>query len=376
MSAPPYSVAVLTETPAWLLATRKSLGPRATIADVARVAGVHKGTVSRALRGMSGVNGETRERILQVANELDFSASQLAASLATGRSRTVGIILPTLRSWYFSEIGAAASERLVRGGYRVELIHLDMDSDFLALDSLEFRRLFDELGDGRGRDALLFAGTFADRRGGEERATVPAAAAGLPLTRLPGVFVDDRRGAQLAGEHLLSLGHTDIAVFDGRKPHTTMGYIYTQRTVGVLEVMRAAGLDPSPERIYRPGNNRPADGEAAMWSVLGSKQLPTAVFCHTDEMAFGALAAIRRAGLRCPADISVAAFDNHPMAAYWGLTTVCQHTSQQGVRAAEALIDVLEDKPSRPQPDLGVDLVVRESTGPPRDHPIRAADVR
>ena len=96
---------------------------------------------------------------------------------------------------------------------------------------------------------------------------------------------------------------------------------------------------------------------------------PTAVFCHTDELAFGAIATLRRRGLQCPADISVAGFDDHPMARYWGLTTVSQHAHEQGVRAAYALVDALEETEEpqhRPVEDLAVELVVRETTGPPR----------
>jgi DNA-binding LacI/PurR family transcriptional regulator len=95
---------------------------------------------------------------------------------------------------------------------------------------------------------------------------------------------------------------------------------------------------------------------------------PTAVFCHTDELAFGALATLRHHGLHCPTDISVVGFDDHPMARYWGLTTVSQHAHEQGVRAAYALVDTLEENEHpqhRPVADLTVELVVRETTGPP-----------
>ena len=94
---------------------------------------------------------------------------------------------------------------------------------------------------------------------------------------------------------------------------------------------------------------------------------PTAVFCHTDELAFGALAALRHHGLHCPTDISVVGFDDHPMARYWGLTTVSQHAHEQGVRAAYALIDALEgneESVHRPVEELTVELMVRETTGP------------
>ena len=79
---------------------------------------------------------------------------------------------------------------------------------------------------------------------------------------------------------------------------------------------------------------------------MSRRPLPTAIFCHTDEMAFGAIAALRRAGIRCPEDISVAGFDDHPMSAYWGLTTITQHAHEQGARAALALLAALDEEPT------------------------------
>ena len=105
----------------WVIATRRHVPTRrATIADVAREAGVNKGTVSRALRGIPGVGPSTRQRIIATADRLDLSASHVATTLAGGRSRTVGLVLPTLRSWYFSEFAAGASSVLAPGGYQVE----------------------------------------------------------------------------------------------------------------------------------------------------------------------------------------------------------------------------------------------------------------
>ena len=217
----------------WVIATRKHAPTRrTTIADVAREAGVNKGTVSRALRGISGVGPSTRERIIETAVRLDFSASHLASSLASGHSQTVGIVLPTLRSWYFSEFASGASEILTPAGFRVELINLDVDSDDLDADPVRFRQLFRELGAGRGRDALLFAGTISSdgHSMAEGTAVVPATATGSPLTSVPGIFVDHRAGGRLIAEHLLALGHRHIGIFDGRMPAKPDPTVWEQRT--------------------------------------------------------------------------------------------------------------------------------------------------
>jgi LacI family repressor for deo operon, udp, cdd, tsx, nupC, and nupG len=362
------------ETHTWVIATRpRATTRRTTIADVAREAGVNKGTVSRALRGIPGVGASTRERIIETADRLDFSASHLATALASGHSRTVGIVLPTLRSWYFSEFASGASEILIPAGFRVELINLDVDSDFLDVESPQFRKLFRELGAGRGRDALLFAGTISVERGEEnpDSATVPVSASGSPLTSVPGIFVDNRAGGRLIAEHLLSLGHRDIGIFDGRMPGKQDYHVWDQRTDGLRDAVREAGFDIDSRNIVYPGDCHAPDGERAMKELLASgRKLPTAIFCHSDEMAFGAMPVLRAAGLRCPEDLSIAAFDDHPMSRWWGLTTVSQHAHEQGVRAARAMIGALSvDEPdgngSKQNPgELRVELMVRDTTGP------------
>jgi LacI family repressor for deo operon, udp, cdd, tsx, nupC, and nupG len=337
---------------------------------------VNKGTVSRALRGIPGVGPSTRERIIETADRLDFSASHLATALASGQSRTVGIVLPTLRSWYFSEFASGASEILSPTGFRVELINLDVDSDFLEVDSPQFRKLFRELGAGRGRDALLFAGTISVERNEEsaESARVPVSASGSPLTSVPGIFVDNRAGGRLIAEHLLSLGHRDIGMFDGRMPGKFDYHVWDQRTDGLRDTVREAGFDLDSRNVVLPGDCHAVDGERAMKQLLASgRTVPTAIFCHTDELAFGAMAALRAAGLRCPDDVSIAAFDDHPMSRWFGLTTVSQHAHQQGVRAAHAMITAVSGdgngSEKDPPAELKVELLVRGTTGPVRTDP-------
>ncbi len=355
-----------TLTQTWLVATRRDAPQRVTIADVAREAGVNKGTVSRALRGVAGVGPSTRERILEAADRLEFSASHIASVLATGASQTVGIVLPTLRSWYFSEVAAGASAALAPAGYRVELVSLGTDSDFLDVDSAQVRRLFAELGAGRGRDAILFAGTVSED--GEEAqagtAHMSISVSRSSLTQVAGVFVDNGAGARLVAEHLADLGHTQMAVLDGRMPGGADTRIWEQRTEGFCHAVVERGL-PAPD-IVMTANCWADNGAAGTTTLLRRDVLPTAVFCHTDEMAYGALATLRRAGLRCPDDISVAGFDGHPMSQWWGLTTVTQHAYQQGVRAAELLISILDGTEPPVRPHLAVELVPGETTGAPR----------
>ena len=111
-------------------------------------------------------------------------------------------------------------------------------------------------------------------------------------------------------------------------------------------------------------------GQLAIADLVNSgRPLPTAIFCHTDDLAFGVMATMRRVGLRCPQDLSVIAFDDHPMSQYWGLTTVSQHAHQQGVLAAVALLDAMNMPCPNPAAaaleGLQVELMVRETTAEP-----------
>jgi LacI family repressor for deo operon, udp, cdd, tsx, nupC, and nupG len=363
--------AVTMESTTWVMVTRRGSAARATISDVAREAGVNKGTVSRALRGHAGVGISTRERIVAAADRLEFSASHTATALATGNSKTVGIVLPTLTSWYFSEVASAASGVLIPAGFRVELINLDIDSEMLDVTSVAFRQLFRELGAGRGRDALLFAGTIAIETGSPEPdfGTVPASLAGVPLTSVPGIFVDNYRGGRLIAEHLLELGHQRFALVDGRRTDLGHGDMWQRRTDGMLDALSEVGISLAPDQILHPGDCRAEDGARAMTSLLTHDPRPTAVFLHCDQMAFGALSVLRQRGLRCPQDVSIASFDDHPMSTFWGLTTVSQHARQQGIRSAEALLVAMgaadpEALSTHAGDPLDVELLVRETTGP------------
>ena len=356
-----------------MVATRRRTNARVTIADVAREAGVNKGTVSRALRGVPGVGRSTRERILEAADRLDFSASHIATALATGMSQTIGVVIPNLRSWYFTEVAAGASEVLIPAGYRIELVNLDMGSDFLDIESAPFDRLVTELGQGRGRDALLFAGNVADpgRDNTSGLANVPVSTPGLPATTVPGVVIDNRYGARLVAEHLAGLGHRRIAVVDGRLTEGGDTRLWDQRTSGFADGLASVGVELEEALVLRPGDCHAADGERAADQLLALPQRPTAVFCHTDDMAFGLMGALRRRGVRCPEDISVAGFDDHPMSRHWGLTTINQHTHEQGARAAWALLAALDDPHAASAetiagwPTLTLQLVERDSTRTP-----------
>ena len=108
---------------------------------------------------------------------------------------------------------------------------------------------------------------------------------------MPGVVIDNRYGARLVTDHLVQLGHRRIAVLDGRMPDVGDPRLWEQRTLGVRDGLLAAGLELDDDLVLRPGDCHSEHGEAAISELLTRSPLPTAIFCHTDEMAFGAIAA-------------------------------------------------------------------------------------
>jgi LacI family transcriptional regulator, repressor for deo operon, udp, cdd, tsx, nupC, and nupG len=359
---------------------------RSSIVDVARLAGVSVATVSRALRGLPNVSEATRERVLHAAAELEYIASPLAAALVTGRTRSVGVIASAAAPWFFTEAVCGIEATLRDAGYDV-LLHVLPDAE-------RREHFFRGLPMHRRIDGLVLVGL---RLTGHELEAlrglrVPLAAV---AEELPGVHterIDNRAAGALAVRHLLELGHTRIALIGGspeelrhdeeeqllpdagtapsepvvppRRPLSAPA----ARTLGALAELEAAGLEPV---AVEDGGFTPSAAAAAMSRLLDAGARPTAVFCESDEMAFGVLHSLRQRGLHCPADVSVIGFDDHELAGAFDLTTVAQPVARQGSAAARWLVDELaggvltDGAPQLPAREHEVKLRVRATTAPP-----------
>lgn len=297
---------------------------RASIVDVAHRAGVSVATVSRALRGLPNVSADTRERVLVAAQELDYTASPLAAALVTGRTRSVGVITADTDSWFFVQVLTGLEEELRDAGYDLVLHVLPAGT--------RRGQFFAELPVRRRVDALVVAGL---RLTGAELQTLrglrlPIACVAEPLDGVHTERIDNEAAARLAVKHLIDLGHTRIAMIGGA-PDGDPQSAPAARARGYRAALQAAGLAPAG---VPDGRFSSAGGAAAMGELLAGAELPSAVFCQSDEMAFGALQALQRAGVRVPQQVSVIGFDDHELAAAFELTTVGQPISAQGAAAA------------------------------------------
>ncbi|MFW2514482.1 LacI family DNA-binding transcriptional regulator [Demequina sp. SO4-13] len=340
------------------------------IQKVADLAGVSTATVSRALAGKPSVSPATRSRVEAAARELDYVVSASASSLASGKTRNVGVVVPFIDSWFYVSVLKGIQRSLADAGYDLTLYHLDPHAGDgqPRPDNPRRRRLFDEFLR-RGRvDALIAVSLELDRAELESLTAInkPVVGIGGPLPGIQTLSLDDHEVAKLAVEHLLALGHRSIAHIAGDQDFEIDFHLPAHRREGWEDALSGVGLTADPS-LLRTADFTIAGGYDATLQLLGDPRIsPTAVFAASDEMAIGAMLAARDLGRSVPGDLSVIGIDGHELSDFFGLTTVDQFPEVQGRHAVEILLHQLDgDRPEPGNEDLPYELVVRKSTGPP-----------
>lgn len=328
-----------------------------TIRDVAHAAGVSTATVSRALRGLPNVDEQTRARVEAIAAELDYVISPSASRLASGRTGSIAVITPFISRWFFSTVLSGAESVLQHAGLDVLLMSVGDPATQAAPPPVapRLRRRVDGV--------LVIALPPDDRQLNEVlHVELPTSLIGVSKPGVPSFVIDDVDAGRTATQHLINLGHQRIGVIGGT-PVPTPFTAEHDRMRGFLEALGGAGLsfDPMLEAF---GYFTIAGGEQAMTALLTQRDRPTAVFALSDEMAFGAMRAMRRHGLAPGRDISLIGVDGHDMSEYLDLTTVAQPVQGLGRLAAEALIEQVRHGVAHPPGPVHVptQLIVRGST--------------
>jgi len=334
------------------------------IADVARAAGVSKSTVSRALSGSGYVSVATRLRVEIAASELGFVASSNAASLVTGRTKNVGLVIPFLTRWYFAEVLSGIEGALMDAGYDLSLYRL-RDSE------QHRRRVFDYFLVRKRVDAVISVGIALSpaevtllRNLGK-----PIVGIGGAIPDIPTLSIDDVGCSRFATEHLLGLGHEHIVHLGGSLDRQMDFTVHAKRLEGFQAAMLEAG--PDARAAFHPTEFTMEGGYAAALRVLADPLTrPTAIVAGCDEIAFGAIIAARQLGIAVPSALSIIGIDGHDHADMFGLTTLRQDPAAQGARAVELVMQQLLSpaEPLAPEHTLvDVQLDVRASTmAPPR----------
>lgn len=332
----------------------------ATARDVAREAGVHQSTVSRALdpAQMARVSAETRERVQQAALRLDYQPHLGARHLRRQRSMTIGVLIPSFRNPIYGSLVRGIDVELERLGYQAVVIDTrDADGRLAhALGALQGRRV----------DGII----CGSARDGDVPALERVAESGLPLVlamrSLGGrdwvrVVNDDEAGGRLAAEHLASLGHRRLAEIAGPREIAT----FPARSHGFRSAAAAAGVEVVPfgELAAAPVLEEGRRVGARLLDAHGAAV--TGVFAHNDLLAVGVISALRARGLDCPRDVSIVGYNDSPLTEFLDppLSTVRMPVDEMGRLAAQRIVELVDGStPSPSAVSLEPRLIARAST--------------
>ncbi len=334
-----------------------------TIFEVAAQAGVSYGTVSRVLNNDPHVRVETRERVNKVIQELGYVVNRQARSLAGGKTRIIGILVPDLGTGYIGEVIQGIDTELQLAGYDLMLYTTHRTP---VLEANYVANLAQGMVDGLilvlPRNPEDYIGTLKARR--YPFVLVDHQGSG---DQCPAVNASNWQGAYNATEYLIQLGHKRIGFITGWMDLGSS----VDRLEGYKSALWAHHI-PYAEELVRESTFRQLDGYNCAVELLNQPDPPTAIFAANDVMAFGAMDAIREQGKRIPEDVSLMGFDDIPQSSiiHPALTTVRQPLRNMGSIAVQLLLDVLKT-PSAPfkRIELPTGLVVRESCQPPKSNP-------
>ncbi len=328
----------------------------AGIKEVASEAGFSTATVSRALRGLQHVNPQTREKIVTAAMKLNYPLTPERGEIFPSRTHSVGIVAPYISRWYFSQVISGAEQALREAGLDLLLYNF---SQMKGRERLFQHQLL------KGRvDALIVISLPPTEEEFDSMLSlgIPIALVGMDHKWCASVKIDDVASARTATQHLVNQGHKKIGLMSGSPGDPFNFSVPQDRRKGFLSTLAESGLEWLPSReVY--GDFTMNTASRAMDDLLARPNRPTALFCESDEMAMGAIKAMRRHGLKCPDDISIVGFDGHEMAEFSELTTIEQPVALMGEMAARSIIERIK-KPISEPPSLVLPttLVVRNST--------------
>ncbi len=336
------------------------------IEDVAKLAGVSTATVSRALSGKDVVSEKARKKVEDAARELGYIVSHSAYTLATGRNRNIGVVMPYVDRWFFSASLEAIESTLIEHGYDLTLYNLSGGAD-------QRKKIFTDFLLRKRVDAVLTVAVHPNEAELEQlnKMKKPIIAIGGQVHGARSLAMNDHDAGKLATEHLLSLGHTRVANISGAINSDREFDQANKRKEGYLEAMHEAGLETRKNWLAEADYTAEGAYKIVKQMLGDPKNAPTAIFANSDEMGFGAIMAAKDLGLRVPEDISVIGIDNHDMAEFFGLTTVDQRVREQGAEATRLLLEVLSDPTLESHVNVEEDvewpvkLFIRSSTARP-----------
>jgi DNA-binding LacI/PurR family transcriptional regulator len=333
-----------------------------SIADVAQSAGVSRTTVSHVLSGNRPVSEAVSVRVRAAMSDLGYVPSRTARNLARGSTQTIGLLLPDISNSFFADLAKGVEATCIESGFNVLLCNTgwNREREVFYLETLRSRAV----------DGVLYASGATP-----VPSTLEELLSGLPVVAvdeaLPGVTVtsvssDNRQGGRIAAEHLLSLGHRGAAVIGVNRELASSA----QRLDGFQRQWRKTTGERAQVIAGSFDEDSGARAAAELVPAIRAGQV-TAIFATNDLNALGAMTILRNAEIGVPEDCSIIGFDDFIAArhAFPPLTTIRQDATQMGTRAAHALLTQLSGEEAQRHTVLAVELVVRNSTAPPRREP-------
>jgi DNA-binding LacI/PurR family transcriptional regulator len=327
---------------------------RPTIRDVARQAGVSHQTVSRVINGSADVLPETRNLVEAAIEKLGYRPSAIARSMARGQTHTLACISPNLTDYTFASV--------IEGAEMESRQHDYFMLSSSASDPEAFHKLVEELVGHRRVDGLIVINPYADQRFEFIPEDFPVVFVGSRSRQktISSVCLDDEKAAYEATRHLISLGHTQLAMVTGPMEEDCS----QDRALGYHRALQEAGLEVDETMIIE-GDWSATSGQDALLFFVEQGRVPGAIFAQNDRMAMGVMHAARDVNLKVPAQLSVIGVDDMPLSSYFDppLTTMRQDMPRIGQEASRILLDVIQEKNTALRElKLSAQLIERQST--------------
>ncbi|MFT8640227.1 LacI family DNA-binding transcriptional regulator [Bifidobacterium sp.] len=332
----------------------------ATIHDVADRAGVSISTVSRAFTHPEMVSAATRETVVRVADQLNFSISRSAAALKSGMSLRIALLLSDHSStWFNATVNEGLNDIFHPAGY---------DLSIFQIDSRQDRKIFfDTLPARSNADAVIVNSFDVDENEVARLNSLHVPLIGINSASMnafsASVSIDDRQGETIAVRHLISLGHRQLTYVQTQTANSLL-FSVQQRMETFMELCKKQSL-PAPRIIMASqSRNQVAD---VVSQILAMDALPTAIVCQEDSIAIPLIFQLKRSGISIPEDVSVIGFDDSTFADDIGLTTIRQDPLNMAELAAQMTLKLLNDEEiDKPQRIFTPQLILRSSTGAAR----------
>ncbi|MCU6496585.1 LacI family transcriptional regulator [Rugamonas sp. A1-17] len=321
----------------------------ATIRDVAAAAGVSTATVSKFVNGAQRFSPAVEATIKEVIAKLGYRSNPLAASMITGRTKSIGLSVLDVANPHFTSIVKGANRVALAHGYTLLLVDTEENPD-------RERPLLEALSR-RVDGIIMFSRMLESEMDWVMELGKPLVYFGrLSRLQIPWVISDDHRGAYMLARHLVSLGHKRIGYL--RFPRSRRD---EERLAGVRACLAAHDMELT---VYEGGAPTAAEGERVCSSIMLGGEHPDALICYNDLMALGFMKAAQALGFKLPEQLSVAAFDNIEYGQYTSpaLTTVDLQSERMGVAAMEKLIAAIDGKPAPAATMIEPQLILRGST--------------